>query len=219
MCPLPSPTTGHSLESQYVLSYVTVLQRRSQIWLHVENCFFGLLLITFAIMCCCSVAQSCLTLWDHIDSSTPAFPVLHYLLEFTQIHVHWVNDAIQPSHPLSLPSHPALIFPSIRVFSNESALCTKWPKDWSFSFSISLSNEYSGLIYFRIHWFHLLAVHGTLKSLLQHPNSKASVLWHSAFFMVQFSNLYMSAGKTIALTMWTLVSQVMCLLLNVLSLS
>ena len=154
-----------------------------------------------------------------MDCSTPGFPVHQQILELAQTHVHQVGDAIQPSHPLSLPSHPALIFPSIRVFSNESALCTKWPKDWSFSLSISLSNEYSGLIYFRIHWFHLLAVHGTLKSLLQHPNSKASVLWHSAFFMVQFSNLYMSAGKTIALTMWTLVSQVMCLLLNVLSLS
>ena len=106
---------------------------------------------------------------------------------------------------LLLPS----IFPSIRVFSNESALCIRWPKYWSYSFSISPSNEYSGLISFRIDWFDLLAVQGTLKSLLQHHSSKASVLRHSAFFMAQLSHLYMTAGKTIALTIRICVSNVM----------
>ena len=110
-----------------------------------------------------SVIQLCLTLCDPMDYSTPGFPVLHHLLEFAQIHVHWVSDAIQPSRPLLLlPS----IFPSIRVFSNEPALCIRWPKDWSFSFSISPSNEYSGSISFRIDWFDLLAVQRTLRSLL-----------------------------------------------------
>ena len=113
-------------------------------------------------------------------------------------------------HPLLLPS----IFPSIRVFSNESALCSRWPKYWRFSFSISPSNEYSGLISFRIDWFDLFAVHGTLKSLLQHHSSKASVLWRSGFFIVQLSHPYMNTGKTIALTRWTFVGKVMCLLFN-----
>ena len=117
---------------------------------------------------------------------------------------------------LFLPS----TFPSIRVFSNESALHTRWPKYWSFSFSINPSNDYSGLISFRIDWldlFDLLAVWGTLKSLLQHYNLKASVLWHSAFFMVQHSHHYMSIGKTIALTIWTFVSKVMSLLFKYLA--
>ena len=114
---------------------------------------------------------------------------------------------------LLLPS----IFPSIRVFSNESVLCIRWPKDWSFSLSVSPSNEYSGLISFRMDWLDLFGVRGTLKSLLQHCNSKASVLWHSAFFIVQLSHPYMTTGKTIALTRWTLVDKVMSLLLNLLS--
>ena len=104
---------------------------------------------------------------------------------------------------LLLPS----IFPSITVFSNESVLHIRWPKHWSFSFSISPSNEYSGLISFRMDWLDLLAVHGTLKSLLQHHSSKASILWHSAFFMVQLSHLYVTTGKTIALTRWTFVTK------------
>ena len=112
-------------------------------------------------------------------------------------------------HPLSSPS----IFPSIRVFSNELVLCIKWPKYWSFSFSISPSNEYSGWIYFRIDWLDLLAVQETLKSLLQHHSSKASILWHSAFFIHQLSHPYMIIGKTIALTRWTFVGKVMSLLL------
>ena len=113
-----------------------------------------------------------------------SLPVHHQLLKFPQTHVHWVGDAIQPSHPLLSPSPPPSIFPSIRVFSNESVLHTRWPKYWSFSFSISPSNEYSGLISFRMDWLDLLVVQGTLKSLLQHHSSKASILWHSAFFIL-----------------------------------
>ena len=128
-------------------------------------------------------------LCNPMDCSMPGFPVLYYLLEFTHTHVHWVNDATQPSHPLLpllfLPS----IFPSIWVFSNESAFCIMWPKYLSFSFSISCSNEYSGLIPFRVDWFDLLAIQGTVKSLLQHHSSKASLPWPSAFFIVQPSHL------------------------------
>ena len=112
---------------------------------------------------------------------------------------------------------PPSIFPSIRVFSNESVLRIRWPKHWSFSFSISLSNEYSGLISFRMDWFDVLAVQGTLKSLLQYHSSKASILWHSAFFIVQLSHPYMTTGKTIALTRWTFVAKVMSLLFKMLS--
>ena len=114
---------------------------------------------------------------------------------------------------LLLPPIP----PSIRVFSNESTLHMRWPKYWSFSFSISSSNEYSGLISFRMDWLDRLAVHWTLKSLLQHHSSKASILWCSAFFMVQVSHPYMTTGKTIALTRWTFVGKVMSLLFNMLS--
>ena len=137
--------------------------------------------------------------------------------EFTQTHVHWVSDAIQSSCPLSSPSPPIFNFSSIRVFSNESALHIRWPTYWNFSFSISPSNEYSGLISFRMDWLDLLAVQGTLKSLLQHHSSKASILQHSAFFRVQLSHPYMTTGKTIALTRRTFVGKVMSLLLNMLS--
>ena len=127
-------------------------------------------------------------------------------------------ESVVPANHL-IPSHPLLllpsIFPSIRVFSNESALHIRWPKDWSFSFSISPSGEYSELISFRRDWFDLLAVQGTLKSPLQHHNSKASILEHSAFFMVQFSHLYMTTGKSIALTIGTFVGKVMSLLFNI----
>ena len=119
--------------------------------------------------------------------------------------------------PYIPPSPPALIFPSIRVFSNESVFLIRWPKYWSFSFNISLSSEYSGLISFRIDWLDLLAVQGTLKSLLQYHSSKISFLWCSAFFTVQLSHSYMTTGKTIALTRWTFVGKVMSLLLNMLS--
>ena len=124
-----------------------------------------------------SVAQSCLTLCDPMDGSKPGLPVHHQLPELAQTHVHRVSDAIQPSHPLLSPSLLPSIFPSIRVFSNESALHIRWPEYWSFSFSISPSNEYSGLISFRMDWLvGSPAVQGTLKSLLQHHSSKASIL-------------------------------------------
>ena len=134
------------------------------------------------IFCFCSVqfssvAQSCLTLCNPMNRSTPGFPVYHQLPEFTQTHVHRVGDAIQPSHPLLSPSPPAPICPSIRVFSNESTLRMRWPKYWSFSSSISPSNEHPRLISFRKDRLDLLAVQGTLKSLLQHHSSKASILW------------------------------------------
>ena len=122
-----------------------------------------------------SVAQSCPTVCNPMDCSTPGLPVHHQLQELTQTHVHCVSDAIQSSHPLSSLSPPASIFPSIRVFSNESGLPIRWPKYWSFSFSISPSNEYSGLIYFRIDCFDLFAVQGTLESLLHHHNLKPSI--------------------------------------------
>ena len=144
--------------------------------------------------------------------STLGLPVHHQLPEFTQTHVHQVSDAIQPS----LLCHPLLLLPpippSIRVFSNESTLCMRWPKYWSFSFSIIPSKELPGLISFRMDWLDLLAVQGTLKSLLQHHSSKASILWCSALFIVQLSYPYMTTGKTMALTRWTFVGKVMSLL-------
>ena len=155
-------------------------------------------------------------LCDPMDGSRPGFPVLHYLLEFAQTHVHRVGDTIQPSHPLLSPP-PTFHLCRIRVFSNESVLCIRWPKHWIFSFSISPSNEYSGLISFRMNWLDLLAVQGTLKSFLQHHSSKASMLWHSAFCIVQLSHPYMTPGKIIALTRQTFVGQVMFLFLIMLS--
>ena len=147
-------------------------------------------------------------LCDPVGRSTPGLPVHHQLPEFTQTHVHRVS----PSSHLIL-CRPLLLLPpippSIRVFSNESTLHMKWPKNWRFSFSISPSNEYSGLISFRIDWFELLASQGTLKSLLQHHSSKASVRQHSAFFTVQLWHPYMTTGKTIALTRRTFVGKVM----------
>ena len=129
-----------------------------------------------------SVTQSCPTLCHPMDCSMSGLLVHCQLPEFTQTHVHWVNDAIQPFHPLSSPSPPTFIFPSIRVFSNESPLPIRWPKYWSFRFNIIPSSEHSGLISFRMDWLNLLAVQGTLKSLLQHSSSKASILQHSALF-------------------------------------
>ena len=153
------------------------------------------------------VSQSCPTLCDPMDCSTPGLPVHHQLPELAQTHVHRVGDTIQPSHPLLSPSLPPSIFPSIRVFSNESILCIRWPKYCHFSFSISPSNEYSGLISFRMDWLDLLVVQETLKSLLQHHTSKASILQCSAFFIVQLSHPYMTTGKTIALTRQTLLAK------------
>ena len=144
-----------------------------------------------------------------MDCSIPGLPIHHQLLEFTQIHVHYVSDAILCGPLFLLLS----FFPSIRVFSNESVLCIRWWKYWSFSFSISPSNEYSGLISFKMDWSDLLAVQGTLKSLLQDYSSKASILWCSGFFIVQLSHPY-DCWKTIALTRWAFVAQVMSLLFN-----
>ena len=134
-----------------------------------------------------------------MNCSTPGLPVHHQLREFTQTHIHRVGDAIQPSHSLSSPS-PAPKPSSIRVFSNKSTLHIRWPKYWSFSFSIFPSKEHPGLISFRMDWLDLPAVQGTLKSLLQPHSSKASILRHSALFTVQLSHPYMTTGKTIAST-------------------
>ena len=161
--------------------------------------------------CCCLVAKSCSTICDPMDCHTPGFLVPHHLPEFAQVHVHWIGEAIQPSHPLS-PSFPFTLLPSTRVFSNESAVHIRWPKHWCFSFNNSPSGEYSGLISFRIDCFDLLAVQGTLKSLLQHHSSKTSILRCSDFFMVQLSLSYMTTGKTIALPRQTFGGKVMSLL-------
>ena len=135
-----------------------------------------------------SVTQLCPTLCDPMNCSTPGLPVHHQLPQFTQTHVHRVGDTIQPSHPLSSPSPPAPIPPNIRVFYSESTLHMRWPKYWSFSFSSVPSKEHPGLISLRMDCLDLPAVHGTLKSLLQHHSSKASILWRSAFFTVQLSH-------------------------------
>ena len=147
-----------------------------------------------------SVTQSCPTLHDPMDYSTPGFRVHHQLSELAQMHVHQVDDAIQPSHSLLSPSPPAFSLSQHQGLSNESVLCIRWPEYWSLSFSISPSNAYSGLISFRMDWLDLLAGQGTLKSLLQHHSSKPSILWCSAFLMVQLSHPYMTTGKTIPLT-------------------
>ena len=172
---------------------------------------------TNPFLLCCSVAQSYPTLCDPMDCSTPGFPVLQHLLELAQT---VSTESVMPSKHLIL-CHPFLlslsIFPSIRIFSNESVLHIRWPKYWSFHFSISPSSEYSGLISFRMDWLDLLAVQGTLKNLLQHHSSKASILQCSVFFIVQLSHPYMPTAKTIALTRRTLVSKVMSLLFNMLS--
>ena len=169
------------------------------------------------IICCCPVTKSCPTLCDSMDCSPQDTLSFTISWEFAQAHVLWVvmpsNYLILCCPLLLLPS----IFPSIRVFSNELALGIRWQKYWSFSFSISPSNEYSGLISFRIDWFDLLAVQGALKSLLQHHNLKASFIPHSDFFMVQLSHPYMTTGKTTAFAIWTFVGKVMSLLFNTLT--
>ena len=163
-----------------------------------------------------SLAQSCPTLCDPMDCSMPGFPVHYQLPELAQTHAHWVGDAIQPSHPLSSPSPPALNLSQHQGLFKR-VLHIKWPKNWSFSLSIYPSNEYSGLISFRMDWLDLFEVQGTLKSLLQHHSSKASILQCSAFFIVQLSHSYMTIGETIALTRWTFIGKVMSLLFNMLS--
>ena len=152
-----------------------------------------------------------------MNCSTPGLPVHHQLPQFTQIHIHRVGHAIQTSHPLSSPSSPAPNPSQHQSLSNEPTLHMRWPKYCSFSFSISPSNEHPGLISFRMDWLDLLAVQGTLKSLLQHHGSKTSIFWHSAFFTVQLSHPYMTTGKTISLTRWTFVGKVISLLLHMLS--
>ena len=156
------------------------------------------------------------SLWPH-ELRTPGLPVHQQFPESTQTHIHWVDE---PSNHLIL-CHPLLflpsIFPTIRVFSNESALRIRWSKYWSFSFSISPSKEDPGLISFRMDWLDFLAVQGTLKSLLQHHSSKTSILQHSAFFTVQYSHGYMTTRETIPLTRRTFVCKIMSLLFNMLS--
>ena len=164
-----------------------------------------------------SVLQSCLTLHNPMNCSTPGLPVHHQLPEFTQTHV--IIESVMSSNHLILCC-PLLLLPippSIRVFSNDSVRCIRWPGYWSFSFSISLSNEHPGLISFRMDWLDLLAVQGTLKSFLQHHSSEASIRRCSAFFIVQLSHPYMTPGKTIALTRPNFVGKVMSLLFNMLS--
>ena len=183
---------------------------------------FLILLCINSVQFSCSVMSDSATPWTEAHQASLSNTNSQSLLKLMPI-----ESVIPSNHPLSSPSpsmsfilcHPLLllpsIFPSIRVFSNESAFCIRWPK--YFSFSISPSNEYSGLISFRMDWLDLLAVQGTLKSLLQHHSSKASILWHSAFFIVQLSHPYMTTGKAIALTRWTFVDKVMSLLFNTLS--
>ena len=160
---------------------------------------------------------SCVQLYNPMDCSMPGLPVLHQFLEFTQTHVHWVGDAIQPSHPLSSPSPPALNLSQHQDLFKWVHSSHQVAKYWSFSFNISPSNEHPGLISFRMDWLDHLAVQGALKSLLQHHSSKASIFQRSAFFTVQLSHPYMTTGKTIALTRQTFVDKVMSLLFNMLS--
>ena len=169
--------------------YVAVVQSLSRVWLFVNP-------------------------WTAMCQASLLFTISLSLLKLMSIESMMPSNHLILCHPLLLlPS----VFPSIRVFSNESVLCIRWPKYWSFSFSISPSNESLGLISFRMDWLDLLAVQGTLKSLLQQHSSKASILWHSALFMVQLTHLYMITGKTVALTTWTFVGKVMSLLFNMLS--
>ena len=154
----------------------------------------GVAIKTFSVQFS-SVAQSCPTLCNPMDCSTPGLPVHHQLSEFMQTHVHRVGDAIQPSHLLLSPSPPALNLSQHQGLFQWVSSLYQWPKYWSFSFNISPSNEHPGLITFRMDWLDLFAVQGTLRSLLQHHSSKASILWRSAFFTVQLSHLYMTTGK------------------------
>ena len=176
-----------------------------------QHNFLSKHLLLFSLLSC---VQLFVTTWTAAHQASLSFIISQSLLKRMSI------DSVMPSNHVIL-CHPLLlspsIFPSFRVFSSESALYIKWPKYWSFSFSISPSNEYLGLISFKIDWFDLLAVQETLKSLLQHHSLKASILWLSAFFMVQLVHPYMTTGKTTALTIWTFVSKVISLLLNTLS--
>ena len=172
------------------------------------------IVLASAIFLLCSVAKSCLTLCDFMDYSTSGFPITisQSLLKLKSIVSVMPSNHLILCGPLFLLP---LIFPSIRVFSSKSVICIRWPKYWSFGFSISPSNEYSGLISYRMDWFDLLAVQGPLKSLFWHHSSEVSVLWHSAFFMVPLSHLHMTTGK--ALTIQTFIGRLMALLFNMLS--
>ena len=169
------------------------------------------------VVCCYLVTKPCPTLCNSMDCSMPGFSALHYMLEFAQTHAHWVHHLILCCHLLLLPS----IFPSIRVFSNELALYIRWPKYWSFSFRISSSSEYLEFISFRIDWFDLLAVQGTLKSLLQHHNQKHQFFNpHPSLSMVRLLHPHMTTRKTIALIIRTLsVNWCPCFLIRCLGLS
>ena len=169
---------------------------------------------TFSSVQSLSCVRLFVTPWTAAHQASLSITNSWSLLKLMSIELVMPSNHLILCHALLLPPS---IFPSIRVFSNESVLCIRWPKHCSFSFSVSLSNEYSGLISFTMYWFDLLAVQGTLKSLLQHHSSKASILWRSAFFIVQLSHPYMTTGKTIALTIWTFVDKVMSLLFNMLS--
>ena len=173
-------------------------------------------MLKFSLCRCCSVVQSCLTLCNPMNCSMPGFLSITNSWSLLKLMTIRVSDAIRPSHPLSSPSPPVFSLSSIRVFSSESVLCIRWPKYWCFSFSIRPSNEYSGLISFRIDWIDL-TVQGTLKNLLQHHSWKASIFGKSAFFILQLSHPYMITGKTIALTIQTFAGRVMSLLFNMLS--
>ena len=182
-------------------------------WVH--SVAVNLLPFIFKICCCCSVTQSCPTFCDPMDCSSPGFPVHHYLPEFPQTH-WWCCSNISSSVIVSFSSC-LQSFPATEFFCSELALCIRWPKYWSLSFSISPFNEHSGLISFRIDWFNLLAVQVPLKSLLQQHSLKASIFWCSALFMVQLSHPYMTTEKIRALTIQTFADKVMSLLFNTLS--
>ena len=176
-------------------------------WLHPPWTMLDTHPLLFVLLCPCpSVTQLSPSLCNPMNCSTPGFPVHHHFPEFAQTHVHWESDAIQPSYPLSSPFSSSSNLSQHQGLSQELALHIRWPKYWSFSFSISPSSEYSGLIYFRIDWFDLLAVQGSPKRLFQHHSSKASILQCSAFFMVQLSYPHMTTGKTKALTqLWRIL--------------
>ena len=161
--------------------------------------------------------QSCLTLCDPMNCSTPGLPVHHQLPEFTQTHVDWIGDTIQPSHPLSPPSPPIFNLSQHQGLFQWVGSSNQVAKVLEFQLEHQSFHEYSGLIFFRMDWLDLLAVQGTLKSLLQHHSLKASILQHSDFFIVQLSHPYMTTGKTIAFTRWIFVGKVMSLLFNMLS--
>ena len=190
--------------SIHLLKDISVILQFWQLWIK-------------ALFCCCWVAQSCSTLCDPVDCITPAFLVLHHLPKLVQTHVHWVGDAIQPSHALPSPSPPVLnlsqyqgLFKWVSSLHHVAKVLDLQLQHLSFQWILGVDS-------FRISWFDLLAVQGTLKNLLQHHSSKTSILWLSAFFMVQHSHPHMTIGKTIALIIWTFFGKVMSLLFNTLS--